>query len=209
MGRGIFVAFEGIDRTGKTSLCDGLVEQFTDETYFVDHFEFPLRYTATGRILDRYLKNEIELDDHVAHHLFSANRWEATERLQKMLSDTPVFVDRYVASGMAYSAAKGTLSVDWCMKFNAGLPKPDLTVYLEGDPSLLHQRDGYGSERYETDEFQARVKNVYELLKLNDPTWITINVDGKTRRQIQRDLYPMLIRRAREFSENNHPLTFY
>ena len=100
------MAFEGIDRTGKTSLCDSVAEKFIDETYLVEHFEFPQRHTATGRILDRYLKQEIELDDHVSHHLFSANRWEVSDLITRMLTnDTPVLVDRYVASGMADSAA--------------------------------------------------------------------------------------------------------
>ena len=71
------------------------------------------------------------------------------------------------------------------MKFNTGLPKPDMTLYLEGAFSLFSQRDGNGSERYETEEFQAKVKNIFELLKVNDPSWITINVNGKNHRRCQ------------------------
>ena len=113
MGRGIFIAFKGVDCTGKTSLCDGLVEQFIDETYYlVEHFEFPQRHLATGRILDCHLKKEIELDDHVLHHLFSAIRWEVSNLMKQMPTNhTPVFIDCYAVSGIAYSAAKKTLSL--------------------------------------------------------------------------------------------------
>ena len=34
------------------------------------------RTTAIGGIIDKYLKKQLELDDHAAHLLFSANRWE-------------------------------------------------------------------------------------------------------------------------------------
>jgi hypothetical protein len=37
---------------------------------------FPDRTTAIGRVIDSYLKKEAEMDDHAAHLLFSANRWE-------------------------------------------------------------------------------------------------------------------------------------
>lgn len=34
------------------------------------------RTTPIGKMIDAYLKSESELDDHVIHLLFSANRWE-------------------------------------------------------------------------------------------------------------------------------------
>jgi hypothetical protein len=35
------------------------------------------RTTRTGQMIDEFLRSQIELDDHVIHLLFSANRWEA------------------------------------------------------------------------------------------------------------------------------------
>ena len=34
------------------------------------------RTTAIGGLINRYLKKEIELEDHAAHLLFTANHWE-------------------------------------------------------------------------------------------------------------------------------------
>ena len=34
------------------------------------------RSTPIGQIIDRYLQQRMELDDHSVHLLFSANRWE-------------------------------------------------------------------------------------------------------------------------------------
>ena len=34
------------------------------------------RSTPIGQIIDRYLQQRMDLDDHSVHLLFSANRWE-------------------------------------------------------------------------------------------------------------------------------------
>jgi dTMP kinase len=82
-----------------------------------------MRYTATGEIFDKYLRKELELDELVAHHLFSANRWEIKELIENLLgAHHPVILDRYVALGIAYKAAKGKFSIEFCNQFNVGLP---------------------------------------------------------------------------------------
>lgn len=35
------------------------------------------RTTAIGKMIDSYLKSDADMEDHVIHLLFSANRWEA------------------------------------------------------------------------------------------------------------------------------------
>jgi len=35
------------------------------------------RSTPIGQLIDSYLKNQSQQEDHVIHLLFSANRWEA------------------------------------------------------------------------------------------------------------------------------------
>lgn len=35
------------------------------------------RSTPIGQMIDSYLKSDVEMEDHVIHLLFSANRWEA------------------------------------------------------------------------------------------------------------------------------------
>jgi thymidylate kinase len=58
-------------------------------------------------MIDQYLTGKQQLDDHVIHLLFSANRWEAmTEMRQKLQSGVTLVVDRYAYSGVVFSAAK-------------------------------------------------------------------------------------------------------
>ena len=55
------------------------------------------------------------------------------------------------------------------MNTDAGLPKPDLVVYLEWSNASLANRSGYGEEVYENVQFQSKVKANYETLK--DDNW--------------------------------------
>ena len=74
---------------------------------------FPDRTTAVGTLIDGYLKTATNLDDGVAHLLFSANRWEArTALLSKLASGTTLVVDRYAYSGVAFTAAKRVPGLD-------------------------------------------------------------------------------------------------
>ena len=45
-----------------------------------------------------------------------------------------------------------------------GLPKPDLVLFLQLNPSAAAQRGEFGSERYETSSFQQRVEGRFEQL---------------------------------------------
>ena len=40
-------------------------------------FSFAARDTPTGKMINEYLENKSEIEDHAVHLLFSANRWEA------------------------------------------------------------------------------------------------------------------------------------
>ncbi|KAJ0788826.1 putative thymidylate kinase, P-loop containing nucleoside triphosphate hydrolase [Helianthus annuus] len=109
--RGALIVLEGLDRSGKTSQSGRLVAYLNGLGHPVESesWRFPDRDTAVGKMISAYLSNESQLDDHIIHLLFSANRWE--KRLLK--SGTPLIVDRYSYSGVAYSSAKG-LDIEWC-----------------------------------------------------------------------------------------------
>ena len=82
---------------------------------------------------------------------------------EKLDSGINVVCDRYWYSGVAYSSAKG-LNYDWCKNADKGLQKPDLVIYLKGDPEVLAHRQGYGVERFEKLEFQKKVGKLFDKL---------------------------------------------
>lgn len=109
-----------------------------------------------------------------------------------------VVCDRYAFSGIAYSCAKVRrcwpttwqlsfpypsspllqgLSYDWCRAPDAGLPSPDLTIFLSLSPEAAAQRGGYGEERYEAVTMQTRVRQTFAQLG-SDPSvgrWCTVD----------------------------------
>lgn len=97
--RGLLILFEGLDRSGKSTQARQLsIENTyikfpgkivpTAEANLATRPNFMTvrgrilndtlvdRSTNIGQLLDRFLRNEIELEDHAAHLLFVANRWE-------------------------------------------------------------------------------------------------------------------------------------
>ncbi|KAK8041452.1 thymidylate kinase-domain-containing protein [Apiospora phragmitis] len=75
--RGAFIVFEGMDRAGKTTQAKLLQQRCIEEGRDVKFMRFPDRTTPIGQMIDAYLRGQTEIEDHVIHLLFSANRWEA------------------------------------------------------------------------------------------------------------------------------------
>lgn len=179
MSRGIFVVFEGVDRSGKTTqtnrLSSFLVEN--DKRVFKGSpCRFPDRSTDIGQLIDLHLKSKAELDDRSLHLLFSANRWEKAANIRRALSNGEcVIVDRYAFSGVAYSVAKG-LPLEWCKASDVGLPAPDVVIYLDVCAESTRHRGNYGLERFENLEMQKAVANVYS--KLKEDNWFIVNADA-------------------------------
>ena len=105
--RGVFIVFEGCDRSGKTTQVIKLVERLNKSGQAAVMRRFPDRTTSIGSVINSYLGCKKELEDHVVHLLFSANRWEVERDIvDTLMAGTHVFIDRYAYSGVAFSAAK-------------------------------------------------------------------------------------------------------
>lgn len=185
-GRGALIVLEGCDRVGKSTQAKLLVENLVKSGISAKLMNFPDRSTAVGKILDQYLKKTQELDDHAVHLLFSANRWEAVKTMEQQLkSGTTLVLDRYSDSGVAFSAAKG-LNRLWCCSCDAGLPQPDLVLYLHLNTDQAMERGGFGQERYEKEHFQNRVRHNFSLL--TQDYWLTVPAEKKSVDQLQEEL---------------------
>lgn len=79
------------------------------------------------------------------------------------MDGTIVICDRYAFSGIAFSTSKG-LSYEWCRAPDVSLPAPDLTLFLHITPEAAKARGGYGEERYEKEEMQRVVGQVFQRI---------------------------------------------
>lgn len=166
--RGHLIVFEGLDRSGKSTQCAKLVERFKSQGKNVVHQRFPDRTTVIGGMINSYLSGASQQEDHAIHLLFSANRWEAAGSIRQHIeAGTTVVVDRYYYSGCVYSAAKQnpTMDLAWCRHPEIGLPRPDLCLFLDISAEDAAKRGGYGTERYEKQEMQDRVRELFKELK--------------------------------------------
>ncbi|OQS06681.1 thymidylate kinase [Thraustotheca clavata] len=162
--RGALILLEGVDRCGKSTQAKLLAEHLNGILQ-----NFPDRTTSIGSTINAYLSNACDMNDRAIHLLFSANRWEAADKLREhLLQGKHVVLDRYSYSGVAFTAAKNKpgLTLEWCMQPEVGLPKPDVVIFLDITTEDAAKRSAYGDERYEKKEFQDQVrKNFFHIMQ--------------------------------------------
>ncbi|KAF7302220.1 Thymidylate kinase [Mycena indigotica] len=188
--RGAFIVVEGLDRSGKTTQVANLQAKLESSGTPVKLFKFPDRTTAIGQMIDSYLRSQSELDDQAIHLLFSANRWELATSIESLLEQgTTVVCDRYAFSGVAFSAAKG-LPLEWCRAPDSGLPAPDLTIFFDISPEAARARGGYGEERYEKEQLQRRVRELFDVLasEFDDERWVTVDA-GRSKEEVAGEVW--------------------
>ncbi|XP_041978135.1 thymidylate kinase [Aricia agestis] len=180
--RGALIVIEGVDRTGKTTQCKLLVENLKKMAIDAQYMNFPDRTTEIGKVIDAYLKSKNNLSDEAIHLLFSANRWEKSSHIRKLLDHgISIVMDRYCYSGVVFSSAKG-LDLNWCKTSDTGLPQPDKVFFLNMPLEKVQERNGFGNERYENTDFQKKVMQMY--MKLKDDSWDIVDA-SRTKEAVQ------------------------
>ncbi|KAF2170743.1 hypothetical protein M409DRAFT_63822 [Zasmidium cellare ATCC 36951] len=211
--RGHLIVFEGLDRSGKSTQCERLVEYLQSQGQKVEHARFPNRSTVIGQMINNYLTGTSQQEDHAIHLLFSANRWEAAEKIKSSIeSGTTVVIDRYYYSGCVYSAAKRnpTMDLAWCRHMEVGLPRPDLCLFLDITAEKAAIRRGFGTERYEKQEMQDRVRELFAEMRTHpDEEEDIVVIDaGGTVEQVEAAIQTTVKRRLGEVEAESRPLRF-
>lgn len=146
--RGAFIVLEGIDHCGKTTQSNLLLKRLESANVASIPMRFPDRTTAIGSLINQYLTRETNFDDRTIHLLFSANRWEKIEDIERHLFDQKqtIVCDRYAHSGVAFTTAKSItgqknlLNLEWCQHSDTGLPAPDVVIFLDISVKDAEQR---------------------------------------------------------------------
>ncbi|XP_012286418.1 thymidylate kinase [Orussus abietinus] len=176
MSRGALIVLEGCDRAGKSTQVKMLVKALNSQGISSEARVFPDRTTPVGELIDKFLKYNKDLPPETIHLLFSANRWECSkEMINTLKNGTTLVVDRYAASGAAYTAANTGRELAWCKAPDKGLPRPDMIAFLEVAEKEQSQRGDWGAERFEHREFQRKVAANFN--KLHDDTWRYIDAN--------------------------------
>ena len=170
--RGLFVTFEGIDRSGKTTQAQLLCEALGDAALGVRE---PGGTPAGERVRDLLKDAAVPLGSEAEALLFAAARAELVDKvIRPALEDGRVVVsDRFLDSSLAYQGGArglGIEEVEAANRLATGGLVPDLTFLLELDTAAAAERAGE-RDRFEDEgaELQQAVLEAYERLVAADP----------------------------------------
>ena len=174
----IFV-FEGIDNTGKTSICEKLAKD-----YSYPHFSFPTEnfkktWFSSGKIKD--------VNDVVRESLLISNRAEYYSQIKDASRSNHVIIDRFVHSGIAYAKAVSDwdknpdlaqAAVDSVLWELAHPPFKFHVIYFRVDKNTLVTRVRDEQDIYDTDdELQFTVASTFDIMAKDNPdSWSIIDI---------------------------------
>lgn len=180
----MFITFEGIDGSGKSTQAQLLHSSLTDRGYSVRRVREPGGTDLGESIRKLLLDPESVLTPRAELLLFSASRAQLVESvIEPALSRGDIVIaDRFYDSSTAYQGVGRALAgLDWIDGFHqfvTGGRAPDRTYLLSlGPSSAARRRDG----REHTDRMEAsgkaffdRVADAYAELAKREPRRITV-----------------------------------
>ncbi|WP_022852988.1 NTPase [Thermodesulfatator atlanticus] len=164
---GFLVVFEGLDGSGKSTLMAKLAEKIAKEGKKVVTTQEPTK-GEWGEKIREHLSSGSKISPQAMAELFLRDRREHAEKflIPALQEKQIVLCDRYYLSTMAYQGAC-ELDVKELKRANeTWAPVPDLVIYLkvpiETALERVSQRPFYKPEIFETEEFLAKVAEIYE-----------------------------------------------
>jgi dTMP kinase len=185
--KGLLVAFEGLDQSGKQTQAERLRDRLVAHGRLVRLLSFPAYDTPIGAEIGRGLRGEHEYGPDVMQLLYIANRYELKPEIERELTRGTILIcDRYLASSIVYGEAFG-LDPVWLRDTQQYLPQPDLTFLLDIPPDVSARRKTTDRDRYERDlELLGRVRTSY--LRLLSDGWIRLEAD-RDRNELADQIY--------------------
>jgi dTMP kinase len=190
--RGLLIAFEGLDQSGKQTQTELLRDRLADAGRDVALLSFPDYGTPIGEEIERALRGARNYAADVMQLLYVANRYEWRSEIERKRNDGTILIcDRYLASSVAYGEAQG-LDPAWLLDIQRYLPQPDITFLLDIAPEVSARRKTADRDRYERDlSLLARVRDSYFRQAANG--WVRLSAD-RDRLAVAADVYDAVAR---------------
>lgn len=150
----MLIAIEGIDGTGKNTVCKALVEKLSAAEHSVKTLSFP-QYGQPGAVpVEAYLSEKIapaaQFNPYQASILYAVDRSFARFQIQTWLDEGHIIVlDRYVASNAGHQGSKiqnpeeRKRFLAWLYQLEYELleiPRPRVNIILHVPVHIAHQR---------------------------------------------------------------------
>ena len=167
LARGILVALEGIDGTGKSTQAKCLAAIFREQGYAVTLLREPTVSPWGRRLREAMLAGHRVLAPSQELDLFLQDRrYDVAAHIQPALAARQlVLMDRYYFSTMAYQGALG-IDPEHIRRLNeAFAPVPDLVLVLMAPPvqtlERIHQARGQANDVFEREDYLHKVNDIY------------------------------------------------
>ena len=178
MAKGLFITFEGVEGSGKTTQVELLGKALATRDVVI--VREPGGTELGERMRDVLLFGGMAIDREAEMYLFMAARAQVVHEVVEpaLSSGRIVIADRYHDSTLAYQGGGRGLSVYWPPSF----PKPDITFLVSVPVEVGHMRmllAGKHPDRVEREslEFHQRVADEYARIAKAEPHRYTV-VDG-------------------------------
>lgn len=175
MNQKLFIVFEGIDSSGKTTQAELLKKYFLAQQEQVVISSEPST-GIIGNLIRQALKQRIifsrdrHLFDEQMAYLFAADRhdhlYNDIDGVFKLIQDNyHVIGTRYYFSSLAYNCETQE-KFAFIKKLNARFPNPDLTIYIDipVEVSLARLQERSLKEVYETKQKLTKVREQYQQI---------------------------------------------
>ena len=190
--KGLLIAFEGLDQSGKQTQAELLRDRFVDQGRDVTLLSFPDYDTPIGNEIASALHGDRHYAPDLMQLLYVANRYERKQQIVDAKGEgTIVVCDRYVASSVAYGEAQG-LDPSWLLDIQKHLPQPDVTILLDIPPEASARRKAAGRDKYERDlAMLGRVRDSY--LRQSKNGWVRLDA-GRDRAAVAAEVFAAVTR---------------
>ena len=199
MKKNFFIAFEGLDGSGKSTQVKLLAEKLKGQGLKIYTTAEPTT-SRIGQIIKDIFKHKMEADHRTIAALYAADRLDHLTNktdgiLKKIEEGYTVITDRYYFSSYAYHGTH--MDINWVINANslsADLLRPDLNIYIDISPEESMKRLNKGRatiELYESIENLKKVKEKYfeafELL--GEKEKISVIDGNRPEKEISNDIW--------------------
>jgi dTMP kinase len=168
-----FIALEGIDGSGKTTVCKNLCKKINAEFYKTPSYPF----SDFRSLIDKNVNIKSRF------YFYLSSVLHASSEIKELLKTKPVVCDRYILSTLCYHRAADSFFY-FFDDSKLEILKPDLTLYLNADYDVRMKRiahrenidylDVFINSDFHDEEFQKKVE--LEFLKYKNLIWVDTNI---------------------------------
>lgn len=162
----MFVCFEGIDGSGKSTQARMLLERLQADGAKVELVADPGTTAVGAAVRQILLQADAPITSMAQMLLFSAARAELAAHIKNRIADGyTIICDRWLLSTLVYQGAINGIDIDLILAIFRGTSDitPDVCFLLDLDPEVAGQRIGKPRDRYErkSNEDKHRMRNAY------------------------------------------------